>query len=177
MLIYITGISGTGKSTIRHELKKRGYAAYDTDEDKFRAWYNKSTDERAKDQKAWVDTDTEWRKQYWLKIERPKVEELARSADNEEQPVFLCGTTPNDNDVWDLFDKVISLSISNQELTKRLAGRTNNDYGKHPDDLSDILGWNKDIDERMASYGAIIVNAERPLSEVVDEIISKSSEK
>ena len=58
---------------------------------------------------------------------------------------------------------------------KRLASRTNNDYGKHPDDLKDILGWNETTDERMASYGAIIVNAEQPLGSVVDEIIEKTS--
>jgi hypothetical protein len=29
---------------------------------------------------------------------------------------------------------------------KRLTGRTNNDYGKHPDDLKDILGWNETIE-------------------------------
>lgn len=174
-LVYITGISGTGKSTIRHELIKRGFEAFDVDEDGFRAWYNRNTDKRAIKQKAWENADNEWRKKYWLKIERPKVESIADLAKAKHKPIFLCGTTPNDSDVWDLFDKVISLSISNETLKQRLASRTNNDYGKHPDDLKDILSWNKDIDERMSGYGAIIVNAEQPLKAVVDEIVEKVS--
>jgi dephospho-CoA kinase len=32
-LIFITGISGAGKSTIAKELSRRGYEVYDTDED------------------------------------------------------------------------------------------------------------------------------------------------
>ena len=173
--IYITGIFGSGKSAIRQELMKRGYVAYDIDEDHFRAWYNKDTDRRAEEQKEWKDTSIDWRRRYWLKIERPKIELIAEMSKSQDKPVFLCGTTPNDNDVWDLFDEVISLSISNEEIVKRLASRTNNDYGKHPDDLKDILGWNETTDERMASYGAIIVNAEQPLGSVVDEIIEKTS--
>ncbi len=142
--------------------------AYDVDEDHFRAWYNKDTDRRAEDQKEWKDTSIDWRRRYWLKIERPKIELIAEMSKSQDKPVFLCGTTPNDNDGWDLFDEVISLSISNEKTVKRLASRTNNDYGKHPDDLKDILGWNETTDERMASYGAIIVNAEQPLGSVVD---------
>jgi adenylylsulfate kinase-like enzyme len=67
--IYITGISETGKSAIRQELMKRGYVAYDIDEDHFRAWYNKDTDRRAEDQKEWKDTSIDWRRRYWLKVE------------------------------------------------------------------------------------------------------------
>lgn len=170
-LVYITGISGTGKSTIRHELIKRGYKAFDVDEDGFRSWYNKTTDKTATEQKSWEDTDVDWRKRYWLKLNRNKVEELASLAKTQNELIFLCGTTPNDKDVWDLFSKVISLSISNEALKERLANRTNNDYGKHPDDLKDILGWNTNIDEKMTGYGAVLVNAEQPLNIVVDEII------
>jgi dephospho-CoA kinase len=32
-LIYVIGASGAGKSTVRTELQRRGYMAYDTDED------------------------------------------------------------------------------------------------------------------------------------------------
>jgi dephospho-CoA kinase len=32
-LIYVTGISGSGKSTVRAELRARGFFAHDVDED------------------------------------------------------------------------------------------------------------------------------------------------
>jgi dephospho-CoA kinase len=44
--IYITGISGSGKSTVRSELIRRGYEAYGTDEDGLAAFYHHETGER-----------------------------------------------------------------------------------------------------------------------------------
>src|SRR3954447_5429424 len=35
MWVLLTGMSGTGKSALVHELRHRGYAAYDADEDGF----------------------------------------------------------------------------------------------------------------------------------------------
>ena len=35
MRVLLTGMSGTGKSALVHELRRRGYAAYDADEDGF----------------------------------------------------------------------------------------------------------------------------------------------
>lgn len=42
-LIYITGVSGTGKSTVWAELKNRGIEAYDVDEDGLARWQNNKT--------------------------------------------------------------------------------------------------------------------------------------
>jgi len=166
-LIYVTGISGSGKSAIRDELGKRGYPAYDLDEG-FKGWYNKKTDTRSKKEKPWEDSPSLSRSLYRMKIERAKVEELAVRAKNET--IFLCGGGPNDTDMRDLFDKVIHLSITEKTLRERLAIRANN-YGKHPDDLKDILQWHKEIDEHTAGLGAVIVNAEQTLDKVADEIL------
>ena len=35
MRVLLTGMSGTGKSTLVQELRRRGYAAYDADDDGF----------------------------------------------------------------------------------------------------------------------------------------------
>jgi hypothetical protein len=35
MWVLLTGMSGAGKSALVHELRRRGYAAYDADEDGF----------------------------------------------------------------------------------------------------------------------------------------------
>jgi dephospho-CoA kinase len=42
-LIYITGASGAGKSTVRTELQRRGYPAYDSDEDRLARWFSTAT--------------------------------------------------------------------------------------------------------------------------------------
>jgi dephospho-CoA kinase len=41
--IFVTGISGAGKSTVRIGLVQRGYEAYDTDEDGIARFVNKMT--------------------------------------------------------------------------------------------------------------------------------------
>ena len=40
-LIYITGVAGVGKTTVLNELKRRGYEAYDADEN-LSSWELKS---------------------------------------------------------------------------------------------------------------------------------------
>lgn len=171
-LIYITGSAGSGKSTVRKELVRRGYKAYDVDEDKLKAWYHKQTNELAEHQKEWDESldDQAWRQTYWLKVERHRIEEIAKDTKDDPKPVFITGVNPNDNEIWDLFDKVISLSVSNETLDHRLEIRTSK-YGKHPDDRENILKWNKTIDQENAANGSQIVNAEQPLEKIVDDIL------
>ena len=44
-LIWITGISGSGKSAVRRELRDRGYVAFGTDEDDLAHWIDTETGE------------------------------------------------------------------------------------------------------------------------------------
>lgn len=170
-LILVNGVSGSGKSAVCRELRARKFDAYDVDEDGFKSWYSKADDALAADQRLWSETTVEWRNRYWLKIERQKVEALAATAVTRAAPTFLCGSSPNEDAIWDLFDQVIHLSISNETLKQRLATRTNNDFGKDPRDLIDILGWNKSITERNVGFGAFAVNADKALQDVVDDVI------
>jgi len=52
--------------------------------------------------------------------------------------------------------------------------RTNNDFGKHPDDLARQLEWNKWAVKYAKSIGAIVIDATQPIERVVDDILSKS---
>ena len=175
-LIYITGIAGSGKSAIKDELIKRGYTAFDVDDGTFRLWYNRETDKLAKDQKTWeeAEADRTWHEQHWLKVERSRVEGLHQQSMQNSRPIFLTGTTPNDKDIWDLFDKVIFLRVGDKTLKHRIITRTNNSYGKHPDDLKAILEWNKDAEALNKERGALVVNAEQALHKVVEDILELS---
>lgn len=128
-LIYVTGISGAGKSAVCDELRARGYKGYDADRDGFKSWYDRSTDRRAADQRRWADATVEWRRRYWLKIDPDKVEALASRASTDADPVFLCGTSAGEDAVWHFFDKVIQLSIGEEALRRRIEARTDNDFG------------------------------------------------
>src|ERR1700693_3726645 len=107
-LCYITGISGSGKSTVYDELKARGYTVYGVDEDKLAGWYNNKTGVVEGYRKP-EDRTKEWRSQVTYKLPRQHVEKIAKEANNKQ--FFLCGVAENDTELWDLFSKVFALSV------------------------------------------------------------------
>jgi len=168
-LIYITGNSGAGKSSVRNELQKRGYEAHDTDEGGITSWRHKVTDEAVIRPTDTKDRTKEWYEEHDWKMSRPKVQELASKAKNKT--IFLCGSTSNAGEMLDLFGKIIFLEINKDTLRTRLINRTDNDFGKAPDELDNILGWHKSFEDEYRLYGATMVDAARPLSVVVDNIV------
>ena len=66
------------------------------------------------------------------------------------------------------FTKVFILRIDDDTMRRRLRERTNNDFGKQPEEVELMLGRNRS-GERPA--GAIDVDATKPLDQVVDEVL------
>lgn len=95
---------------------------------------------------------------------RSKVEELAKQA--QDKTIFLCGVTGNENDMKELFTKMIDLVIDEDTLKRRLATRTSNKFGKAPHELELVLGWHKSINPRELS-----IDATQPLNKVVGDIL------
>jgi dephospho-CoA kinase len=171
-LFYITGISGSGKSTITSELKRLGYEAYDIDD--MASWYNEVTGEFELDN--WLDSVNrtgEFYKTYSWKVPREKVEAITKS--DAGKTIFLSGSVANENELVELFDKVFALAIDDDTLRHRLLTRTNNNYGKNPAELRQSLEWNNGITDKYKSSGYIIMDATRSVDSVVNEIIAKIS--
>jgi len=168
-LIYITGISGSGKSTVCEELKRRGYEAYDADGEGFNGWCNKETGKAAEGYgKDKVDAKEWYKKNSW-NTSRAKVERLSESARNKL--VFLCGVSANEETVWDLFTKVICLNVDEATLRNRIKTRATNEFGKEPYEFQIILEWHKTYLDDCIKKGVLVVNADRPLNMVVDKIL------
>jgi hypothetical protein len=53
-----------------------------------------------------------------------------------------------------------------------LQNRTNNDYGKKPEELAFQLKENQLTEQYFKNRGAILIDATKPLQIIVDEIIS-----
>jgi dephospho-CoA kinase len=105
----------------------------------------------------------------WI-ISRSRVEELADCA--SDRTVFLCGSPSNDRDVWDLFSDVICLVVDDETLRRRMGQRTSNDFGKASDELEVILRWNATNETQYRHLGATIIDASKPLEDVVDEVLA-----
>lgn len=170
-LIYITGPSGAGKSTVRKELQKRGYEAHDTDEDGMSAWYNMETNEKVQ-RPAEQDRSPDWYKHHAYRMSPERVKEIAERA--KDKLIFLCGIPSNDLELAEYYDKVICLVIDEEVMKQRVASRDTNNFGKAADELELMLYWHGKMLERYERFGATMVDATKPLDEVVDMVVSEA---
>lgn len=158
MKVYlIEGISGTGKTTVCEELNRRGYKAIEADEEI--AHYadpktGEPTEHKIPDNWIWNE------------------EKFTNALKQAREPLlFICGGAMNQEKFKHHFDKIFTLHIDDEILKHRLANRTNNDFGKHPDELALQLEWNKGAVKYSKERGTILIDATKPVSEVVDEIL------
>jgi adenylate kinase family enzyme len=98
-LIFITGISTSGKSTIAAELSHRGYEAYDTEHNSMSAWLNKATGQRTAEFNEMPERTAAWLKQHEWRIDTERVEELAQKAHRNGAIIVICGGGVNEPEV------------------------------------------------------------------------------
>jgi len=167
-LIFITGTSGAGKSTVREELSRRGARAYDTDEHEIAQWVNKITGEITP-LIADLHRTPEFLTQNDWTADPERVRQLAQ--EGETQTVFLCGFIGNEDGVWSLFERVFLLSIDEATMRHRLLTRSSHDFSKKPHELDLLLAWNEAVNEHYLRRGAIVIDATRPPPFVVEAIL------
>lgn len=167
-IVWVTGISGAGKSSVCEALKGEGHQAIDADWDGFSRWVHRSTGELVLD--APFPVPAGWLHDHAWRIDVRRVEELATASAGGA--TFLCGGAEIEVDVWRHFRSVVCLVIDDETLRHRLATRTTNEFGKHPEELAAALTWNRSESRRYRELGASLVDAARPLDEVVDEVLA-----
>lgn len=152
-ILFITGMSGTGKSTVLEKLSGRGYKTIDTDYDRLSIQsYNHDMQEH-----EWV----------WDEFKMKRIlEEHAAGV------LFISGTVSNQGKFYPYFDEIICLSAPADILMERVRNRTTNDYGKTDADRKEIM-------DNLERFGAIIeagagrrIDATRDIDSIADEIES-----
>lgn len=174
-LFYITGVSGTGKSSVLNELRTRGFEALGVDEDVYARWVHRESGNvipfPGEDD---VDMHEWYRMNMWV-LDAGMVAGLRKSADMENRDVFLCGGTAGEEAAWKSFTHVFALSIDEETLRRRIAQRSNNQFGKTPEELQEILDWHKASEVAYRDRGATLVDATRPLDVVVRDILHRTT--
>jgi len=152
----IDGSSGTGKSSVSSELRKRGYQTIEGDDElAYRGdpETGKPTDAPGFQYHIW-DVD--------------KVREIA--ANKEYEVAFFCGGSRNLHKFIDVFDKVYVLDVDSETLRERLDRRTADDW-----DVNDTVNTTEFVLRLHATKEAlpegITINTARPINEVVDAIL------
>lgn len=146
--ILLTGMSGTGKSTVIKQLAARGYKTVDMDEP---GWSEYAPDGE------WV-----WRED--------RVHDLFASL-RDDDVLFLSGCAVNQVKFYPQFDKIVLLSAPAAVIVERLRTRTNNPYGKHPDELAATLENLETVEPLLRKGANHEIDTHAPLDEIVAAVL------
>ena len=170
-LIFLTGIAGSGKSTLFKELVRRGHEAIDADE-KLSFWVNTASGERVSASDHTLTTDPEFFEEHDWYIDVEAVERLAQEAKNKT--IYICGSVANEEQVRHSFEKVYCLFVDEASLTSRIQSRTDKDFGKTEHELAHLLKLNRQVQRKYELMGAVIIDATQPVTVIADRIITDS---
>jgi broad-specificity NMP kinase len=168
MKVLLTGVAGTGKSTLAEALAARGANAIDLhDIPGIFYWQDLKTKERVEYTPVHAQ---DWFETVDRLCDIPKLKEILDS----QKDIVVSGSTSGSNlkEFLSLFDKIILLQASPETILSRMETRTNKSgFGKTKAEQDDNLEWQKEFDPELISYGAIPVSTEGDLNEVTDRIV------
>ena len=150
----MTGMSGTGKSTVLSRLAQRGYRVVDTDHG------------------GWIDdvprpdvaggVEPQWRED--------RIDALLAEHERSREPLFVAGTVWNQGTFYPRFDEVVLLTAPVAVLLDRVANRDTNPFGKTAEERDRIVADTIEIEPLLRSSATTEIDTRRPLAEVVGEL-------
>ena len=146
MRVLITGVSGSGKSSLVHELRRRGFAAYDADDDGL---------SQPGPNGAWA-----WRADLVQQLLDERCDDL----------VFFAGCS--DEQMKFSFDRTVLLTAPVDVIVERLRTRTTNPYGKSPGEIDRILSERAWVLPLLRKSADMIVETTVPVTKVADALIA-----
>ncbi len=138
--VLVTGMSGTGKSTLLGELARRGHDAVDTDYD------------------GWTLPDGTW--------DEPRMAQLLTT----RREVIVSGTVANQGRFYDRFDHVVLLSAPLGVLLDRVAQRSNNSYGKTAEQRAEIERYVREVEPLLRRGATVELDGRRPVGELTEMV-------
>ena len=152
----IEGVSGTGKTSVCKELRRRGFHAINGDTD---LAYQGDPE---------TGEPTGGAPSHWHHIWH--VDRVtAMVADQNEHFSFFCGGSRNFSKFQDLFDGVFVLEIDLDTLNRRLDQRPEDEFGAQQSERELIVRLHRTKED--TPRNGILIDATAPLSHVVDEIV------
>lgn len=139
--VLITGMSGTGKSTVLAELTTRGYRTVDTDYD------------------GWTDGNGgPW--------DAARMTHLLAG----HSTIIVSGTSENQGRFYEQFEHVVLLSAPVEVLIGRVRARRNNPYGHTAEQQREIRAHVAEVEPLLRQGATLEVDAQLTPGEVADTI-------
>ena len=150
-VVFVTGMSGTGKSSALAELARRGHRVVDTD-------YG-----------DWIDPGSEplWRED--------RIEALLD--DPRDGTLFISGCVANQGKFYERFDAVVLLSAPADVILQRVAVRETNEFGKSDAERDRIVSDLASVEPLLRRGASDEIDTRAPLGDVVDALERIASER
>jgi adenylate kinase family enzyme len=138
--ILVTGMSGTGKSTLLTELARRGYQTVDTD-------YG-----------DWERPRGRW--------DESRMAALLEG----QPDLIVSGTVENQGSFYDRFEHVVLLSAPTEILIERVSTRMNNPYGRAPEEQAEIRSYVIEVEPLLRAGASAELDGRQPVTDLADVI-------
>jgi shikimate kinase len=138
--VLMTGMSGSGKTTVLDELRRRGHLAIDTDYD------------------GWVLPDGTW--------DEPRMARLLA----DHRVLVVSGTVSNQGRFYDRFEHVVLLSAPLDVLIERVRLRSNNPYGKSAAQQAEIRRYVDEVEPLLRRGASVELDGRLPVGVLADTL-------
>ena len=151
-VVLVTGLSGTGKSTVLAELGRRGHRVVDTDEGD---WHETVPHPGRGEDRLWREDRID-----------------ALLAGHREGVLFVSGCVPNQGTFYARFHAVVLLSAPLDVVLERVASRRTNDYGKSDAERTFVIDDIREVEPLLRAGATAEIDTRMPVGEVADRLES-----
>ena len=145
--VLVTGMSGVGKSTLVRELRRRGFRAYDADDDSF-------GEPRGDGRWGW-------------RVER--VADVLERGEAAPDLLFFAGCS--EEQVGLPFDYRVLLTAPAAILVQRLMARTTNGYGRSAEQRAQVLADLADVEPLLRRSADLVLVTTEPTPLIADTLL------
>jgi len=166
--VFITAVSGSGKSTVCKALTGLGYEAYDIESiPGLFSLVDENTGEVISKEigelKEGLNAD-------WV-CDIKKLETII--ANQAAELAFYCGGTSRTEELMAVFDYTLVLQVSDDTTRKRLATRSAGEFGSTEAVRDWVISWKHSVEADWLAAGGMSIDAEPEPSVVAQSIVDR----